>query len=79
MAANSSASASSSSRLEYATVLDGLAMRGQTAQNDRSAAEQAVESWLKDSGILDRAPSTPNTPSQNTSSTDFDLEKGPSR
>lgn len=64
------------SKCSNATVLDGLAMRGQTAQNDRSAAEQAVESWLKDSGILDRTPSTPNTPSQNTSSTDLDLEKG---
>ena len=32
--------------LPAATVLDGLAIQGQTAQNDRKAAEAAVERWL---------------------------------
>ena len=29
-----------------ATVIDGLAVRGNTAQNDRAAMEQAVSEWL---------------------------------
>lgn len=32
--------------LPAATVLDGLAIQGQTAQNNRKAAETAVERWL---------------------------------
>ena len=32
--------------LPAATVLDGLAIQGQTAQNDRKAAEKAVDAWL---------------------------------
>ncbi len=60
------------SKCPNATVLDGLPMRGQTAQNDRSGAEQAVEAWLDDSGILDRTPNQDAT----TSGTNFDLEKG---
>ena len=32
--------------LPAATVTDGLAIQGQTAQNDRKAAEAAVERWL---------------------------------
>jgi flavodoxin len=32
--------------LPAATVADGLAIQGQTAQNDRKAAEKAVEAWL---------------------------------
>ena len=32
--------------LPAATVLDGLAIQGQTAQNNRKAAEAAVERWL---------------------------------
>ena len=34
-----------------AEVLSGLSIRGQTAQNDRDAAERAVTSWLDDSGL----------------------------
>ena len=69
------------SKCPNATVLDGLAIRGQTAQNDRNATERAVEAWLNDSDILNHTPSTPNTPSdpsQDTTnnSTGFDLEKG---
>ena len=66
------------SKCPSATVLDGLAIRGQTAQNNRSETERAVENWLNSSGILDRTPSAPDTPSQDAanSSTDFDLEKG---
>ena len=33
--------------LPGATVADGLAIQGQTAQNDRPAAEKAVERWLE--------------------------------
>ena len=29
-----------------ATVTDGLAIQGQTAQNDRPAAQSAVDRWL---------------------------------
>ena len=32
--------------LPAATVTDGLAIRGQTAQNDRPAAQRAVDAWL---------------------------------
>ena len=32
--------------LPSATVSDGLAIQGQTAQNDRKAAEKAVDAWL---------------------------------
>ena len=35
-----------------ATVLDGLAVSGQTAQNDQAAAEKAVTDWLDASGLL---------------------------
>lgn len=67
-----------STQYPNAAVLDGLAILGQTAQNDQSATERAVETWLRDSGIFDRTPSAPDTPSQGaaSSSTDFDLEKG---
>ena len=33
--------------LPSATVADGLAIQGQTAQNDRKAAEKAVDAWLE--------------------------------
>ena len=32
--------------LPAATVTDGLAIQGQTAQNDRPAAQSAVDRWL---------------------------------
>ena len=35
-----------------AIVLDGLAVAGTTAQNDRTAAEKAVTDWLTDPGLL---------------------------
>ena len=33
-------------KCQGATVTDGLAVRGATAQNDRTAAESAIDSWL---------------------------------
>lgn len=38
-----------------ATVLDGLAVAGTTAQNDQPAAEKAVTDWLNASGLLAKA------------------------
>lgn len=36
--------------LNGAEVMKGLAVRGSTAQNDKAAAEKAIDSWLKSSG-----------------------------
>ena len=36
-----------------ASVGEGLAIRGSTAQNDRDGAAQSVESWLADGGYID--------------------------
>lgn len=36
-----------------ASVGEGLAIRGSTAQNDRDSAAQSVESWLADGGYID--------------------------
>lgn len=35
------------------TILDGLAVQGQTAQNDRTAAQEAVTAWLQKGGFID--------------------------
>lgn len=53
--------------------MTGLAIRGQTAQNSRSEAEEAVKGWLDASGILAKSE---NPPSTTTSGTGFDLKKG---
>lgn len=37
--------------LKGAEVMKGLAVRGSTAQNDKAAAEKAIDSWLKSSGF----------------------------
>ena len=36
-----------------ATVADGLSVRGQTAQNDRDAAQKAVTDWLREGGFIE--------------------------
>ncbi len=40
------------SRLPGIAVLQGLAVRGATAQNDAEATEQAVAEWLKGLGLI---------------------------
>ena len=68
------------STIPGATVLNGLAIRGATAQNDASATRSAVETWierdLKD--VLpekEPAATTPATP-ETAAVGKFDLEKG---
>lgn len=36
-----------------ATVADGLAVRGKTAQNDRDEAQKAVTDWLREGGFIE--------------------------
>ena len=38
-----------------ADVLDGLAIRGQTAQNDPDTAKEDVTAWLEELGLLPQA------------------------
>lgn len=35
-----------------ATMIDGLSISGETAQNDREAAQQQVTEWLQEAGYL---------------------------
>lgn len=40
------------SLLPRATVLDGFAIRGSVAQNDRDSAKESVTQWLEDNGYI---------------------------
>lgn len=55
-------------KLPGSTVPSGLAIRGNTAQNDRSGAEQAVKTWLDGLGLSKTEASV--------STTSFDLTSG---